>query len=116
MINVTEKEIENQILEYLLYLPGAKFWKVDTVGVFDPTKKVFRLKRSKFRHKGISDIIGFYYGKFVAFEVKTHKRRSCATDEQKEFIEAANENNQSASVVTSLEDVLIKLIEIREAA
>lgn len=103
---MTEKQIENLILDYLDRLPNAKFWKINTTGTWDNKKKVFRQKKTSHRTKGIPDIVGLLDGKFFAFEVKTPKRRSCATDEQKEFIKAVNDNGQIGAVVTSLDEVI----------
>lgn len=100
-----EKDIENAILEYLAMLPGFEAWKVDTVGVYDAQRGVYRQRHSGSRYKGVSDIIGFYRGKTWLIEVKTSKRKNRLTDEQKEFLAAANENNQIGIVVTSVDDV-----------
>jgi hypothetical protein len=49
---------------------GFFVWRNNTVGIYDPVKKVFRKKRSQLN--GISDIIGFRKkdGKFVGIEIK----------------------------------------------
>jgi len=107
-----EKEIQNNILEYLQLLAGAEFWEINTVGVYDAGRKQFRKRYSKFRHKGIPDIIGFYKGKFCAFEVKTPKRRSCVTVEQQEFLDIASANGQIAHRVCSLDMVIEILNEV----
>lgn len=101
-----EKDIENQILQYLEVLNGAHFWKVNTTGVWSEKRGRFLQRSSKYRYKGIPDIIGFYRGKFVAIEVKTPKRRDQTTEDQKFFIDKAIENNQIAFVATSIDDVI----------
>ncbi len=108
----TEKQIESAILDYLNILPEAKFWKVDCTGIFDPKKGVFRQKRSKHRYKGVSDIIGFYRGRFIAIEVKTPSRRKKTTVEQEEFLEAAASNGQIAIVACSVQEVANVLVKL----
>lgn len=68
---LTEKQIESQILEWLNYQKGIFAFKVNTVGVFDPKKEVFRVNRNPFLHLGTADILGICDGRFFAMEVKT---------------------------------------------
>ena len=109
---VKEKEIENSILDYLAILPNAKFWKVDTTGIFDSKKGVFRQRKSKHRYKGVSDIIGFYKCRFIAIEVKTPSRRKNTTVYQEEFLEAAASNGQIAIVACSVQEVANVLVKL----
>ena len=53
----SEKEIENQILDFLSMLTSVYAWKNNTTGVYDPRKKVFR-KLKGHAIKGVSDILG----------------------------------------------------------
>ena len=93
-------------------LPRAKFWKVDCTGIFDAKKGVFRQRKSKHRKKGVSDIIGFYRGRFIAIEVKTPARRKKTTKEQEEFLESAAENGQLAIVACSVQEVANVLVKL----
>lgn len=102
---MNEKDIENAILDYLAIVPGAKFWNVDVTGIFDAKKGIFRRRRSKHRYKGVSDIIGFYRGKFVAIEVKTPARRNRVTPEQEEFLSTAVNNGQISIIAHSVKCV-----------
>jgi len=101
----TEKEIENEILQYLDLRNGCTFWKINTVGVFDPVRKVYRKPKSKWNTKGVPDIIGFFNGEFFAFEVKTYKTKNRTSDSQKAFIAAANTFKEQAFVVWDVEQV-----------
>ena len=92
-------------------VPGFTAWQIDTTGIYDPVKKTFRRKTSKFRVKGVSDIIGFYNGKFWAIEVKTPQRMGAVTKEQGEFLSIATIEGQVAMVATSVEDVELKIRE-----
>ena len=66
-----EKEIENLILDYLSYRPGY-YWKNQSVGIYDPTKRKFRKSNNRHHVLGVADILGVKNdGQFVAIEVKT---------------------------------------------
>lgn len=69
MSNITEKQIENQILAYLR---NKKIfaWKAQTTGVFDPRKGVFRRSNNPHHINGVADILGIFEGRFLAIEVK----------------------------------------------
>jgi hypothetical protein len=103
----TEKQIENAILDYLALLPGC-YWKNNTVGVYDPIKRVHR-KPGKHHRNGVSDILGVDgSGRFIAIEVKTPKGR--VSDNQKLFIEDINRCGGKAFVARSVDDVRRELI------
>jgi penicillin-binding protein-related factor A (putative recombinase) len=70
---MTEKQIESQILEWLNLQPGVFAFKVNTTGLWDAKRKIFRTIKNPYIHKGTSDIIGIKNGKFFAIEVKTIK-------------------------------------------
>lgn len=101
---IPEKYIENQIL---LYLHAIKImaWKNQSVGVYDPIKKIYRKSFNKFHIKGVSDILAILppSGRFVAIEVKTSIGR--ASPEQKEFIKQIMDKGGLAFVARSVEDV-----------
>ena len=104
---VTEKEIENAILDYLTLLPGTYF-KNNTVGIYDPIKKVHR-KPGKHHRNGVSDILGIdANGRFVAIEVKTPSGK--VSDNQKLFIEDINKHGGIAFVARSVDDVRERLV------
>lgn len=103
----TEKQIENAILDYLTLLPGT-YWKNNSTGVFDPTKKVFR-KSPKYHRNGVSDILGIDAdGRFVAIEVKTPKGR--LSENQKLFLDDINHFGGIAFVARSVDDVRERLV------
>lgn len=68
LVSITEKQIENQILTYLAN-KRIFAWKVQSVGVYDPTKGAFRRKPAN-HINGVSDVLGLVDGKFLAIEVK----------------------------------------------
>ena len=68
---MTEKQIETSILTYLNHQPNTLAFKINTTGVFDPTRKVFRKNKNPFIIPGCSDILGLHAGRFFAIEVKT---------------------------------------------
>lgn len=70
MSNITEKQIENQILTYLVN-KGLFCFKNQSVGVFDPTKGLYRKSNNKHHLKGVSDVLGCLKdGRMIAIEVK----------------------------------------------
>jgi hypothetical protein len=67
-VSITEKQIENYILEYLK-LKKIYAWKNQSVGIFDPTKRTFR-RPGKHQLNGVSDILGCVDGLILCIEVK----------------------------------------------
>ena len=65
-----EKQIENQILDWLNLIDGCFAIKINTVGIFDPKRKVYRKNNNPHIHNGTSDILACYRGRFCAIEVK----------------------------------------------
>jgi len=106
---LTEKQIENSILQFL-FQKKIYCWKQNTTGVYDPSKKCFRMPHSPFIISGIADIIGLTStGQFFAIEVKTPQRKNNLSDHQKAFIEAIVESGGIAFVATSVDDVIKNL-------
>jgi hypothetical protein len=99
-----EKDLENIILTYLLYLPNSFFFKINTTGVYDPIKKIYRANKNKFIVNGVSDILGVINGRFIALEVKTPENKVRPNDQQA-FIDRINYLGGKAGFVTSLSDV-----------
>lgn len=101
--NQSEKDIENQILEYLS-LKNIFAFKVEKTGIYDPTKGVFRKKKSKYNINGISDILGILpNGKFIAIEVKS--KYGILSLEQSLFLSAIKNNGGFGFVARSVNDV-----------
>lgn len=98
-----EGKIKNEILSWLQSLNNAFFWPIDSVGIWDPVKKIYRSKNSIFHIRGVSDILGVYQGKPVAIEVKTPTGR--LSDHQKLFLTRFSYAGGIALVARSLEDV-----------
>lgn len=85
---MTEKQIENTILEFLKYKPGVFAFKVNTMAVFDKSRgKGFYRTLSKHVIAGTPDIIACVsvkgVGAFVGMEVKSDKGKQ--SKEQKSF-------------------------------
>jgi hypothetical protein len=82
----TEKQIENNILDFLKYKPGVFAFKVNTMGVFDKARGVYR-SVSKNVIRGTPDIIACLsvkgVGVFIGLEVKSDKGKQ--SKEQKSF-------------------------------
>lgn len=97
-----EKDIENQILAWL-WSKRIFAWKNQSVGVFDPIRKIYRKSNNKFHLNGVSDILGVYNGKFLAIEVKSNSGK--LTENQKEFLERIKSYGGIGIVARSIEDV-----------
>jgi len=98
----TEKQIENQIISTLRIL-GVYCWKNQSVGIFDPSKKIFRRSNNANHLKGVSDILGIINGKLLAIEVKSAKGRMSI--EQKAFLQNIRDQGGIAFEARSITDV-----------
>lgn len=79
----------------------------DSVGIYDPIKKTFRVNKNPHRIKGVSDILGIWRGKFLAIEVKVPGKYP--TPEQKRFLEQVNREGGIGFVARSITDVEFQL-------
>ena len=77
---IAEKDIQKFILDYLLASKKGHFWRNNTVGVFDPTRKQFR--KNAGQEKGIADILGVCKGRFVAIECKASNVKKLREDQE----------------------------------
>jgi VRR-NUC domain len=97
-----EGRIKNEILSWLKSRQIFA-WPNDSVGIFDPQKKIFRKRHSQYHLKGVSDILGIYNGKPLAIEVKSKTGR--LSPEQREFLDLFNNLGGIGIVARSVEDV-----------
>lgn len=102
-----EKEIENNILEYLSYLPNCKYWKNQSAGVYDSARGAYRKSFNKFHINGVADILGIMKGKFICIEVKGPKGR--LSPSQKTFLKEVSDLGAIAFVARSVDEVKDKL-------
>jgi hypothetical protein len=69
---VRETDIKGSIIKYLCWLEKMTgeiwAWNNPSVGMFDPTRGVYRTGTGL---KGVADILGIYKGRPLAIEVKT---------------------------------------------
>lgn len=101
-----EKIIENQIM-HLLKLMGIFAWKNNSVGVYDPIKKIYRKQNGTYHMNGVSDILCIIEGRFVAIEVKTPTGK--ISPDQKMFILNVLKEGGVAFVARSRMDVFKNL-------
>lgn len=98
-----EQVIIKAVMDYLALFPHK--WlalRFDSVGIYDPTRKRYRLNMSRLR--GVSDIILFTEtGRVLFLEVKTPKGK--LTENQKGFAEKVTNLGYRYCVVTSVEEV-----------
>lgn len=104
---VSEQQIQKSICEYLFTLKNCMIWKNNSVGVYDPTRKIFRKSRGPFVRNGVADILGIYHGLPLAIEVKSKTGK--VSKDQREFLEEFDRNGGIAIIARSIEDVRIGL-------
>lgn len=75
----TANRITANILKTVNFQPGCYAFRVNTTGIWDEKKQVFRTSAQK----GTADILACIHGMFYAFEVKAGKDRQ--SDNQKVF-------------------------------
>lgn len=95
--------IKRQICEFLLLQTDCFFWLNESVGIYDPVRKIYRKKNSRFSRKGVADILGIWKGMPLAIEVKSAK--GVLSSDQKIFLEEFKEHGGIAFVAKSLTDV-----------
>ena len=106
-----EQEIKNNILEYLMFRRDVFVFPIDSVGIFDPIRKIYRKKNSRFHIKGVSDILGITSkGVFLAIEVKSEK--GAVRPDQKIFLDRISEMGGISFVARSVSDVVSALADI----
>lgn len=109
-----EKPIEKQILTWLNYQQGVMAFKVNTVGIYDAKRAIYRKNKNPFVHLGTSDIIGLCDGIFFCIEVKTVKTLTRVTDEQIRFINQVKSRGGYGIVATDLSHAELLIASIRE--
>lgn len=77
---LTEKEIQNFVLDYLNANRLGYFWRNNTVGVYDPRTQGYRRNKNE---KGVPDILGVLEGRFIAIECKSQGRNVLGENQEK---------------------------------
>ena len=108
-----EAVLRNAIMDLLRFWQ-VKAWIHDSVGIFDPIRKIYRSRKGKHSVKGLPDIHGIIPGgRFFAIEVKNPPHKSAAgkwvrsypSPEQRQQIEEINAAGGLAFVARSLKDL-----------
>lgn len=109
--NVTEGEVQNQILEYLNFKQIFN-WRQNTMGVYCGKDNQGNARFRKAPTTGVSDILGVLSnGRFLAIECKRPGGKP--TPEQLEFIDSVNNNGGLAFIADSLDVVMEKLDDLK---
>lgn len=104
-----EKDIENFILNYL-NSKNIFCWKNQSVGIFDPKRKIYRKSNNNFHINGVADILGVMpNGKILAIEVKS--RSGKLSQAQKTFLLNVKKQGGVAFVARSISKVMFELKE-----
>jgi len=102
-----EKEVERTILEYLNSSKLGFFFKINTGGIWDAKRQVFRKPHSKFIIKGVSDILGILNdGRMVAIEVKRKQTKNQATEDQLRFLHVIEMHGGVSGVAWDVESAV----------
>jgi len=99
-----EQDIKNAILAWLFMQKNCYVWPNDSTGIFDPVKKIYRKKHSKYHRIGISDILGIWNGRPLAIEVKRPK--GVVSPEQRVFLNEFNKHGGIGFIARSVDDVI----------
>ena len=114
---MTEKEVENQILDWLKSV-GIMAWKNQSVGIFDQKRGIYRKPNNKHHIKGTSDVLGILPGgRLLAIEIKKPLKNPrsderlfvLSSPEQQDFILRVCKSGGLAFVADRLEVVKSKI-------
>lgn len=95
--------VRNLVCGYLR-AKNLLFFIHDSVGIYDPRKKIYRKNKSPYRINGVSDIIGMLPdGRMFAIELKAGTNKP--TQDQLNFIENVNNCGGVAFWAKSIDDV-----------
>jgi len=100
-MSTPEKKIESAILDWLNLIDGCFAIKINTMGVFDPKRKVWRKNTNPHIHNGTSDILACYRSRFCAIEVKAGSNKP--SENQRIFLERIKKNGGVSFCTNSLE-------------
>lgn len=89
-MKISEKQLETSILDWLNLIDGCFAIKINTTGIFDPKRKVWRRITNKHIHTGTADILFCYRGRFGAIEVKVGTNKP--KENQIEFLKRIKKN------------------------
>jgi penicillin-binding protein-related factor A (putative recombinase) len=98
---MTEKQIENDIIAWVNAHPGCFAHKMGNI----PANKKRRRKLNEL--SGISDVVGYWRGTFIAIEVKSKSGK--VSPEQQNFIDRVNSDGGIAFVARSVDDCRLNL-------
>jgi len=103
--NNPEQVLKRAICQWLSYnQKHCMFWIQESVGIWDPVRRVYRKSNSPFQRKGKSDILGIWKQRPLAIEVKIKPNKP--TEEQESFLDDFKNQGGIAIVAYRLEDVV----------
>lgn len=100
-----EKLIENLFLDYFSLIPGWYAVKVQSVGIWDEKKGLYRKAGGRYT-RGVSDIIAIHAGRMVCIEVKTPERKKNLSVDQKAFRDNIVSHGGVFAVCTDLDELI----------
>jgi len=94
---ISEKYLQNAIIDWLNESTEGYFWQNDSVGIKG------RKRENRFRPNGVADVLGVIDGHFVAIEVKAPKGK--VSKSQIEFSQRFSRSGGTYYVIRSIEDL-----------
>lgn len=84
MKRTPEGEAKREICDYLATLPKSEitFWVQESVGIYDPVRRIYLKKNSPYQRKGVSDICGIFLGAPMYIEVKAPGSNNLSKEQQ----------------------------------
>lgn len=114
-MKISEKQIQNSILQWLNFQKDLLAWPNQSIGVFDAKRQVYRKPTNKFHLNGVPDILCCVSiqgrGLFVGLEVKITK--GIQSDKQKIFEQKLKKVNGFYFIVKSLDDAINAITQVR---
>lgn len=94
---ISEKSLQNEIINFLNEHTSGMFWQNDSIGLKG------RKRQNRYRPNGVADILGVIDGQSIAIEVKSPKGKVLKS--QIEFSQRFRRSGGLYYVVRSMEDI-----------
>lgn len=95
---ISEKHLQNRIIEFLNEATNGLFWQNDSIGVRG------RKRENQYRPNGVPDILGTVKGQFIGIEVKSKTGKMLPS--QTEFSIRLKKAGGLYFVIKSIDDII----------
>jgi len=104
----SEGIVQKQILDWLSYKRSKyKFWRNNTIGVWDQARGVYRKNKSKYHENGIGDIIVIVAPHGIHVEIEVKSKYGVQSDNQKQHQKDIEAVGSLYCLAYSVEDVAL---------